>query len=67
MKSPELAFEEHIAHDTLVDYVRDAGFQVTPHAFGLETAWKATFSHGHGGPVIGINSEMDALPGLGHA
>ena len=43
------------------------GFSVTPHYLGLETAWRAEFSHGKGGRVVGINSEMDAIPGLGHA
>lgn len=27
----------------------------------------ATYTHGQGGRVLGINSEMDALPGIGHA
>jgi metal-dependent amidase/aminoacylase/carboxypeptidase family protein len=35
--------------------------------FLLDTAWVATFSHGDGGRVLGVNSEMDALPGIGHA
>lgn len=43
------------------------GFSVTKHYLGLDTAWKATFSHGSGGRVIGVNSEMDALPAIGHA
>lgn len=43
------------------------GFTVTPHYLGLATAWRATFRHGNGGPVLGVNSEMDALPGIGHA
>lgn len=43
------------------------GFDVTPHFLDLETAWRATFKHGSGGRVIGVNSEMDALPGIGHA
>ncbi|TFY78609.1 hypothetical protein EWM64_g5402, partial [Hericium alpestre] len=30
-------------------------------------AWRAEASHGHGGRVLGVNSEMDALPGIGHA
>lgn len=42
-------------------------FKVTRHYLGLSTAWKAEYSQGAGGRVIGINSEMDALPGLGHA
>ena len=53
------------------------GFAVTPHYLGLTTAWRAEFTHRvpakHGkevpGParVIGVNSEMDALPKIGHA
>lgn len=35
--------------------------------FLMPTAWQATFTHGNGGRTIGINSEMDALPGIGHA
>ena len=42
------------------------GFEVTEHYLGLETAWKAEFTHGKGGRVVGVNSEMDALPGIGH-
>lgn len=40
----------------------------------LDTAWSATYAHGNGEtesgktlPVLGVNSEMDALPGVGHA
>ncbi|TFY81729.1 hypothetical protein EWM64_g2285 [Hericium alpestre] len=33
----------------------------------LKTAWVATFTHGTGGRTLGVNSEMDALPGIGHA
>ncbi|KAF8481373.1 hypothetical protein JB92DRAFT_3149256 [Gautieria morchelliformis] len=64
---PELRFEEKYAHDTLTAFMSSHGFSVTQHYLGLDTAWKATFSHGSGGPVIGVNSEMDALPGIGHA
>ncbi|KAF8587929.1 amidohydrolase [Ramaria rubella] len=64
---PELGFEEKYAHDTLTTFMSSYGFSVTKHFLGLETAWKATFSHGHSGRVIGVNSEMDALPGIGHA
>jgi hypothetical protein len=42
------------------------GFKVEKH-FIMPTAWRATFSQGIGGRTIGINSEMDALPGIGHA
>jgi len=43
-------------------------FTVTRHYLGLETAWRAEFTAGNGsGRVLGVNSEMDALPGVGHA
>jgi len=42
------------------------GFIVTKN-YHLETAWVATYTHGQGGRVLGVNSEMDALPGIGHA
>ncbi|KAI0088228.1 aminoacylase 1-like protein 2 [Irpex rosettiformis] len=63
---PELRFEERHAHDVLTAFMAKQGFEVTPHHL-LETAWKATYSHGNGGRTIGVNSEMDALPGVGHA
>jgi metal-dependent amidase/aminoacylase/carboxypeptidase family protein len=43
------------------------GFSVTRHYLGMDTAWRAEFTRGDGGRVIGVNSEMDALPGMGHA
>lgn len=42
------------------------GFEVTRH-YLLPTAWIAKYTHGKGGRTIGANSEMDALPGVGHA
>ena len=53
------------------------GFSVTPHYLGLATAWRAEFTFrppgkenekNKGGPlrVLGVNSEMDALPSIGH-
>lgn len=47
--------------------MRKHGFEVTPHYADLTTAWRAEFVHGKGGRVLGVNSEMDALPGVGHA
>ncbi|KDQ12656.1 hypothetical protein BOTBODRAFT_34362 [Botryobasidium botryosum FD-172 SS1] len=64
---PELAYEEHYAHDTLTAFMSSHGFEVTPHYAELSTAWRAVFSRGPGGHVLGFNSEMDALPGIGHA
>lgn len=45
----------------------DHGFTVTPHYLDLETAWRAEWEYGSGGRVLGVNSEMDALPNIGHA
>ncbi|KAG1808649.1 uncharacterized protein BJ212DRAFT_1448958 [Suillus subaureus] len=64
---PELMFEEIFAHKLLSDYMESHGFSVTRHYLGLETAWKAEYTHGQGGRTLGINSEMDALPEIGHA
>ncbi|EPQ56574.1 amidohydrolase [Gloeophyllum trabeum ATCC 11539] len=64
---PEIMFQEKYAHDTLTAFMADHGFAVTEHYLGLETAWKAEWSNGTGGRVLGINSEMDALPEIGHA
>jgi len=70
---PELAWVEHHAHDLLTNYMeRQPGFVIERRAYGLATAWSATFTSSASSnvdkvPVIGFNSEMDALKGLGHA
>jgi amidohydrolase len=63
---PELMFKEKYAHDVLTAFMEKHGWAVERH-YLLDTAWVATFSHGNGGRVLGVNSEMDALPGVGHA
>ncbi|KAI7773350.1 hypothetical protein LA080_011208 [Diaporthe eres] len=66
--NPELGYEERIAHDTLVRFMRSRdGWKVTPSAYGLETAWIAVHDTGRKGPVVSFNVEMDALVGIGHA
>lgn len=64
-ESPELAYEEHRAHNNFVSLLKSLGFNVTPHAYGLETSFSAEF--GRGGRLIVFNAEYDALPGIGHA
>ncbi|KAK7056416.1 hypothetical protein VNI00_002971 [Paramarasmius palmivorus] len=66
-ENPELQFEEKFAHDLLTSFMEDHGFKVTRRYLGLSTAWRAEYTHGSGGRVVGINSEMDALNGIGHA
>lgn len=64
-ENPELAYEEHKAHDAFVSVLRSLGFEVRPHAYGLETAFSAEV--GSGGRLVVFNAEYDALPGIGHA
>ena len=62
---PEENYEEVHAHAALTSWLTDAGFDVTPSAYGMDTAFEAT--RGSGGPTIAVLSEYDALPGIGHA
>ncbi|KAG5639199.1 hypothetical protein H0H81_005678 [Sphagnurus paluster] len=64
---PELAWEEVYAHEQMSSFMEKHGFTVSRKHAGLKTAWRADFMYGSGGRVLGINSEMDALPGIGHA
>ncbi|KAH9847735.1 amidohydrolase [Lenzites betulinus] len=70
---PELMWEEKYAHDRLSAFMSARGFSVTPHYLGLATAFRAAYTHPPSGSrmrkgirVIGVNSEMDALPGIAH-
>ncbi|EMD39309.1 hypothetical protein CERSUDRAFT_93353 [Gelatoporia subvermispora B] len=75
---PELKFEERFAHDLLTNFMAAHGFEVTLHYCGLTIAWRAAYTHvpkreraaddGGSRPrrVIGVNAEMDAIPGIGH-
>ena len=62
---PELAFQEHHAHQVLTDALEREGIDVQRQAFGMETAFDATC--GTEGPTIAVCLEYDALPGIGHA
>ena len=62
---PEIAFEEKFAHGLLTDKVEAAGLTVERHACSLDTAFISSF--GEGDTEVGILSEYDALPGIGHA
>lgn len=71
---PEIMWQEHYAHDTLTELMASYGFSVKQHYLDIETAWRADFQHRSSSfdgstPVrtLGLNSEMDALPGIGHA
>ncbi|MFP4512370.1 MAG: M20 family metallopeptidase [Acidimicrobiales bacterium] len=62
---PELNFEERRAHDLLCKVIAEAGLEVEPHAFGVDTGFAARA--GSTGPLIAIICEYDALPEIGHA
>ena len=59
-ENPELAFHEYKAHRALTDFMRsrEESWQVTPSAYGIETAWVAVYDSGKPGPVISFNVEM---------
>jgi hypothetical protein len=75
--NPETGLKEHHAHDLVIDYftnVRPREWKVTPHAYGLPTAWKLEFEFRPPAtprhtklPVIGFMAEYDGLIGIGHA
>lgn len=76
--NPELQWKEYKTHDLFVSYfeshLASEGWKTTPHAYGVETAFETKFEFyppgfsGNKGQVrcIGFQSELDALPGVGH-
>ncbi|CAM4448319.1 p-aminobenzoyl-glutamate hydrolase subunit B [Mycobacterium basiliense] len=62
---PELAFAEHRSCAKAQTLVSERGFDITPAAAGLDTAFRADF--GTGPLIVGICAEYDALPEIGHA
>ena len=58
----EIAFQEKVSSQTLIDYARANGFDVEVGVAETPTAFVA--SYGSGKPVIGILGEFDALPGI---
>ncbi|KAJ6153583.1 hypothetical protein N7470_006542 [Penicillium chermesinum] len=68
--NPELAYEEHAAHDAICDFFGSLaadGYHVTRHAYGVNTALEVNYTKARGGRVVAFNAEYDALPGIGHA
>ncbi|MDR3353605.1 MAG: M20 family metallopeptidase [Synergistaceae bacterium] len=65
--NPEIGYAEHRASALLTSYLKNAGFSVEVGAGGLETAFRAAYRLGSGGPSIGLLCEYDAIEGTGHA
>lgn len=57
--NPELGYKEYIAHEALTSFLKtQKGWQVTPSAYGMDTAFVAVFDSGKKGPVVSFNAEM---------
>lgn len=63
---PECCGKEYFAAELLEAALEKEGFLVERGVGGLETAFRATWENGIGGPNIGILGEYDALENLGH-
>lgn len=63
----EPSLKEKKSSRLLIDWLSKEGFEVKWPIAGLDTAFRATYSQGNGGPRIGILVEYDALDGIGHA
>ncbi|KAG0304914.1 hypothetical protein BGZ98_004820 [Dissophora globulifera] len=64
---PEQGLHEVKAHAWLTEYLSSKGFVVEEGRSGLETAFIARAGSVSSPVTIGICSEYDALPGIGHA
>jgi len=60
---PEPGREEYYASDLLTAFLAQRGFEVERGVGGLETAFRATWERGSGGPAIGFMMEYDACGG----
>jgi hypothetical protein len=60
---PELGWDEHHAHEVLSTLMEKEGFEVERHAYGMKTAWRASYEVGQGGRTIGFNSESKPYSG----
>ncbi|KAF8940794.1 hypothetical protein BGZ58_004708 [Dissophora ornata] len=65
--NPELGLEEFKSHAWMTEYLITKGFKVEQGKSGLETAFVARAGSESSPVTIGICSEYDALPGIGHA
>lgn len=62
----EISGEEYKTSEMLCKYLEKEGFAVE-RGTCLETAFRAVYKNGEGGPVLGILVEYDALEKIGHA
>ena len=65
-ETPEVAFQEEQAAGWLTAVLAREGYAVDTGVGGLPTAFTARRDGAGAGPTVGLFSEYDALPGLGH-
>ncbi|EXL68893.1 hypothetical protein FOPG_15082 [Fusarium oxysporum f. sp. conglutinans race 2 54008] len=65
-RNPELAYQEHHAHDAICEFLEAHDIPVARHAHGLSTAFEA-IAGSESGRCVNFNAEYDALPNIGHA
>ncbi len=58
----ELAFQEVETSKYVTDVLEKNGFTIQRGVAGLPTGWTATWTHGQGGPVIVLGSDIDGIP-----
>ena len=58
----ELGFQEVETSRYLTDLLEKNGFTVERGTAGMPTGWVARWSHGSGGPVIALGSDIDGIP-----
>lgn len=63
--NPELGFKEYKAQQIMVDYLKNAGFEVETN-IAVETDFIATYKSAKEGPTMAFMCEYDALPEVGH-
>ena len=60
--NPELQYKEFHAHRVLTEYLATQdGWEVTPSAYGIATAFVAVYDSGRKGPVVSFNAEYGVL------
>jgi aminobenzoyl-glutamate utilization protein B len=58
----ELAFQEVETSNYVTGVLEKNGFTIERGVAGLPTGWTATWTHGSGGPVIVLGSDIDGIP-----
>jgi len=62
----EKGYVEYKSSALLCQWLENHGYTVERGVGGLETAFRAVYQHGEGGPNIGLLAEYDAMP-MGHS